>query len=90
MTIIEQKKLFNIIETWQDIKNMGFVISCNSQHINPDYKYFIKINKSILEHITMHDLSNIVYNHFMGCYGGTMDERINTDAIVYNIHAWND
>lgn len=90
MAIYEQKKLFTLIETWEDIKNMGYVISCNSQHINPDYKYFIKLNKNILQHVTTDKIMNIIKNTFHGYYGGSYSLDILTDCIYIQAWEYND
>lgn len=90
MAIIEQKKLFTLIETWEDIKNMGMVISCNSQHINPDYKYFIKLNKNILQHVTTDKILDIIKKTFIGAYGGSYSLDIFTDCIYIQAWEYND
>ena len=88
---IEQKKLFNIIETWEDIKNMNMVMSVNYQSRGIYGKdYYIKIKNDILNHITMHELSEIILNKFMGAYGGNINSKPCTDYIYIHVDAWND
>lgn len=83
MTTIEQKKLFTIIETWEDIKNNDFVISidrtsgaCYTHH------YVIHLKKSILDLINVQDLKNIIENKFMGYYGGRFDYFNISDNVI--------
>lgn len=91
MTIYEQKKLFNIIETWEDVKNMGMVISCESFSRGVyGCDYYIKIKNDVLNHITMHELSDMIFNKFMGCYGGRINIKPCTDYITAHVDAWND
>ena len=91
MAIYEQKKLFTTIETWEDVKNMGMVMSVNCQNRGIyGNDYYIKIKNDILNHITMHELSEIVFNKFMGYYGGKIDTKPCTDCIYIHVDAWND
>ena len=86
-----QLKLFNFIRSYEDIKNMGMVMSVDSENRGIYGKdYYIKIKNDILNHITMHELSNIVFNKFMGAYGGTINIKPCTDYIYIHIDAWND
>lgn len=91
MTVYEQKKLFSIIETWEDVKNMGMVISlhhtsgaCYTNH------YTIQLNKKILDFVSIENLKNIIENHFTGYYGGRFDffnisdNAINCKYVGYN------
>lgn len=89
MAIIEQKKLFTLIETWEDVKNMGMVISCNSQHINPDYKYYFKISKKILDYISLKQLEEIILQKFHGCFYTTYDLKILSDCLYIKVWEWN-
>lgn len=91
MTVYEQKKLFNIIETWEDIKNMGMVMSVDSRSRGIyGEDYYIKIKNDILNYINMHDLSEIVSNKFMGYYGGRIEVKSCSDHIYIHVDAWND
>ena len=86
-----QLKLFDIIETWEDIKNMGMVMSVDSRSRGIyGVDYYIKIKKDILNHITMHDLSDIILNKFMGYYGGNINTKLCNDCIYIHVDAWND
>lgn len=86
-----QLKLFNIIETWEDIKNMGMVMSVDSRSRGIyGSDYYIKIKKDILNHINMHDLSELVFEKFMGAYGGSIDTKPCSDCIYFHVSAWND
>ena len=86
-----QLRLFNQITNYDDIKNMGMVISMNSQNRGIyGNDYYIKIKNDILNHITMHELSEIVFNKFMGYYGGKIDTKPCTDCIYIHVDAWND
>ena len=91
MAITEQKKLFTLIETWEDIKNNDFIISvdrtsgaCYTNH------YLIHLKKSILDFISVQDLKNIIVNKFTGYYGGRFDyfnisdNTINIKYVGYN------
>ena len=86
-----QLKLFNIIKDYESIKNMGMVMSvdCQSRGIYGN-TYHIKIKKDILNHITMHALSDIVFNKFMGVYGGSIDTKPCTDCIYITVISYND
>ena len=89
--IMQQLKLFNLIKDYQSIKNMGMVMSVNSQNrCIYGNDYYIRIKNDILNHITMHELSEIVFNKFMGAYGGKIDIKPCTDCIYIHVDAWND
>ena len=91
MTVYEQKKLFNLIKDYESIKNMGMVMSVDSRSRGIyGTDYYIKIKNDILNHITMHELSEIVFNKFMGAYGGTINTKPCTDYIYIHIDAWDD
>jgi len=86
-----QLKLFNIIKDYESIKNMGMVMSVNSQSRGIyGVDYYIKINKDILNHITMHELSNIILNKFIGVYGGSINIKPCTDYIYCHVDSWSD
>lgn len=92
MAIIEQKKLFTLIETWEDIKNNNFIISvdrtsgaCYTNH------YTIRLKKSILDFVSVQDLKNIIENKFTGYYGGRFDYfNISDNAINVKYVGYND
>ena len=87
----KQLKLFNLIKDYENIKNMGMVISVDS-HSRGIYgmDYYIKIKNDILNYIDMHALSDIIFDKFMGVYGGKMDAKQYTDYIYFHVDAWND
>lgn len=92
MTVYEQKKLFTLITTWEDIKNNDFIISidrtsgaCYTKH------YIINLKKSILDFISVQDLKNIIVNKFTGYYGGRFDYfNISDNAINIKYVGYND
>ena len=87
-----QLKLFDIIETWEDIKNNDFIISidhasgaCYTNH------YIIQLKKSILELVSVQNLKNIIENKFTGYYGGRFDYfNISDNAINVKYVGYND
>lgn len=86
-----QLKLFNSIKDYETIKNMGMVISVDSRNRGIyGNDYYIKIKKDILNHITMHELSNIVLNKFIGCYGGSINTKPCSDCIYFHVDSYND
>ena len=86
-----QLKLFNQITNFEDVKNMGMVLSVDSQSRGIyGSDYYIKIKKDILNYITMHDLSELVFEKFMGAYGGRIETKPCTDYIHIHVDAWND
>ena len=91
MTVYEQKKLFNLIKDYENIKNMGMVMSVDS-HSRGIYgmDYVVKIKNDILNYITMHELGEIILNKFIGCYGGKINIKPYTDCIYCHVDAWND
>lgn len=91
MTVYEQKKLFNLIKDYETLKNMGMVMSVDS-HSRGIYgmDYYIKIKNDILNYIDMHALSDMIFNKFMGTYGGKIEIKPCTDYIYIHVDAWND
>ena len=87
-----QLKLFTIIETWEDIKNMGMVISinhtsgaCYTNH------YIVQLNNKILDFVSVENLKNIIVNHFTGYYGGRFDYfHISNNTINFKYVGYND
>ena len=87
----KQLKLFTLAKDYETLKNMGMVMSVDSRNRGIyGNDYYIKIKNDILNHITMHELSEIVFKKFMGVYGGTINTRPCTDYIYFHIDAWND
>lgn len=86
-----QLRLFTLVKDYETLKNMGMVMSvnCQSRGIYGS-DYYIKIKKDILNYMTMHELSEIVFDKFMGCYGGKIDTKLCTDCIYIHVDAWND
>lgn len=88
---MEQLKLFTLVKDYETLKNMGMVMSVNYQSRGAyGTTYHIKIKKDILNHITMHALSDIVFNKFMGVYGGSIDTKPCTDYIYITVMSYND
>lgn len=84
-------KLFTLVKDYETLKNMNMVISVDSRSRGIyGNDYYIKIKKDILKHITMHDLSELVFNKFMGVYGGSIDTKPCSDCIYFHVDAWND
>lgn len=80
-----------LVKDYETIKNMGMVLSVNSRSRGIyGSDYYIKIKKDILNHINMHDLSEIVSNKFMGYYGGRIEAKPCANYIYFHVDAWND
>lgn len=88
---MKQLKLFTLIKDYETLKNMGMVMSVNSQNRGIyGCDYYIKIKKDILNHIDMHELSDMILNKFMGCYGGNINTKVYNDFIYCHVDAYND
>lgn len=91
MEKVKQLKLFQAVETWEDIKNMGLLIKFSwSSRGKYGNDYAIRLNKNILQYVSMEKLEKIMDNNFSGYYGGFCKINILTDEIFIKYSSYND
>lgn len=91
MQKVKQLRLFETITNYDEIRNMGMVISVNYYSKGAwGCVYKIRLNKNILNHVSIEKLKDIIDAKFHGYYGGHIKINVLTDCLFIDYDAWND
>lgn len=87
----KQLKLFELIEDYNTLRNMGKVKKVNFISRGAfGTDYHIYMDKSILQFMTLDKLEKIIHDKFHGYFGGHCKINILTDEILIQYSSYND